>query len=200
MMVSGTAHATLIAADTVERMAQSADDIVLGRVVAVETFIDQDRVATRVQIEPTHRYKSASLDVVEVVSAGGQFGEFATAVAGADYYREGAVVLVFLERREDGAYRSSSMAYSQFYLNYLTLPPDDDGSPESDAPPILTRWTGRIEDPTQGWYAQRTLGGASLAMDRLEGASPDAQEEAIRMVFEFADLDARIRRALNAPR
>lgn len=115
-LVASTASATTVLAGSIEELAESADDLVVGEVLAVEPFIAADgRVFTRVTIAPSQ----ARLDhdgSIELIVPGGRTDDLATRVFGAEMYRTGEQVAVFVEARPDGAFQSVSLAFSKFEI------------------------------------------------------------------------------------
>ena len=99
-----TASATTVLAGSIEELAATADDLVVGEVVSVEPFIaDDGRVFTRVTIAPSQA-RLAHDGTVELIVPGGRTDTLATRVFGAESYHTGEQVAVFVEARSDGAY------------------------------------------------------------------------------------------------
>lgn len=124
LLVAAPAAATTVLAGSIEELAASADDLVIGEVTSVEPFIAADgRVFTRVTVAPSQA-RLAHDGEVELIVPGGRTDTLATRVFGAESYRTGEQVAVFVEARPDGAFQSVSLAFSKFEL----VPQGDDGA------------------------------------------------------------------------
>ena len=114
--VGATAAATTLVALPLEEIAERADEIVRGEVVAVESMLEDGRVLTRVSIRPSECYVGTGPEpeTIEVVVLGGRTPTLATVVHGTASYTVGEEVVVFLHRSDSGSYTSYAMAFSKF--------------------------------------------------------------------------------------
>lgn len=110
------AAATTILGASLDQLARTADEIVVGRVVSIQPVVDAGRVWTRVTIAPEQCYVGEPRPVIEIVVPGGRTDTLATWVPGADEYETGERVLVFLELRPDGRFVSPALSFSKFSL------------------------------------------------------------------------------------
>ena len=112
------ASATTIVAMPLEEIATRADEIVRGEVISVEAEEQGGRVITRVLIRPSECFvgDGPEPETVEVIVLGGRTETVATIVHGAESYRVGEEVVVFLSETPSGTYTSWAMSFSKFSL------------------------------------------------------------------------------------
>lgn len=117
LLVSGSAHATLIEAFGVDELTARADRIIEGRVVEVQGRFEGRLIVSTVRVATERCYKGACADhVVEVVVPGGVAGDFVAEVAGAARFEVGERVVLFLATSR-GLLRPVGMGQGKFRVH-----------------------------------------------------------------------------------
>jgi hypothetical protein len=122
------ARATVLAEVPLDRMAHEADAIVLGQVTGrgVRAVVRDNEVSpfTVSTVHVRQWLKGRGGDTVQVYEKGGRLPDRSVVVTGTPQYRPGQHVLVFLEQRPAGQFRTYGMAMGRFALR-----PAVDGGP-----------------------------------------------------------------------
>lgn len=122
LIVSASAHATVMVEVPLEEMIQQADAIVYGRVVRsdVRVAIDDGQMVpqTYTTIEVTEWLGGEGGETVQLRELGGTYDGITHEVVGVPTYAVGDEVIVFLERREGPRYdlRTFAMAQGKFVV------------------------------------------------------------------------------------
>ncbi|MCB9519569.1 MAG: hypothetical protein H6698_04820 [Myxococcales bacterium] len=110
---AASVSAMTVLALPIEDLAAQADAVVLGTVEATFAVERGGRVVTKTTIAVERWIGGDGPAQIEVLTAGGRFGERAVRVAGTESYVAGEEVLVFLDAIPDG-YVSMGGAYTKF--------------------------------------------------------------------------------------
>lgn len=124
---SGWACAALLAAASaasasqairldVERLTTAADQIVVGKVVRVQSRWTSDRklIVTEVEVVVAERFKGSPTDTVTILQPGGVVEGIGQKVAGMPRFRRGDEVVVFLEDQGGQRFAVTGMAQGKF--------------------------------------------------------------------------------------
>src|SRR5947207_14914 len=109
LMLALAALATPLRATTVQKMelpelVSIADNIVQGRVEAVESRYEQNRIYTYVSVNVDEPIKGARRQTVLLRQLGGRVGDRMLWVAGMPQYKTADQVILFLKTRQDGTF------------------------------------------------------------------------------------------------
>jgi hypothetical protein len=119
-LLATSAFATVIVEESLDDMARRVPVIVRGRVMrSIASWDDAHRgIYTWTEVTVSERIKGRPADVVLIKSLGGEVGPIGQMVAGADTFREGEDVVLFLEPapNDRGSYLVSGLSSGKILI------------------------------------------------------------------------------------
>ena len=127
LLATGAAHASTMVALSVEELAQRSDQVVKGRVVALEPRASEDgkRISTVVTLQIDEVWKGAPAQDVRILALGGTMDGISQVVTGAAAFQDGEEVVVFLRRLRSAEPLSEVVGMAQ---GKLSVERDDAGN------------------------------------------------------------------------
>jgi hypothetical protein len=107
LAIAAPAGATTVQKLSFERLVDEADVIIHGRVEDIKAHEAPDRgsVSTLVNVAVIDQFKGTKRSSVTIEQPGGTIGTVAQSTPGSPEFSPGESVIVFLERKRNGAYR-----------------------------------------------------------------------------------------------
>ncbi len=170
VLLAGSAAATVVVAQTIEQLAQSATLVIRGRVGQVQSrFTEGERgVVTEAEVRVEEALKGAAPTTVVVRQPGGVVGRIGQHVAGTARFHEGEEVVLFLDpvRGERQTFHPLAMALGKVSLQ---------ASPAGDRRAVrhlrgLAQYGGAAQAPIRA-LNDEDLGAADAFLARVRKAT-----------------------------
>lgn len=114
--VAPASHATTVLYQSIEEMSVDAAVVALAEVVESRALHSDGTIVTATTLRVLERWRGDAPDTLIVWTPGGTIGELRAHVAGAEHYKVGERVVVFLEGGRNAPWRALSLAWSVFYV------------------------------------------------------------------------------------
>lgn len=142
---SSQAFATTVVYQSVEDMTARAQAVALVDITTVESKWFQGQIVRHSQVRVVESWSGELPETLTVLTPGGELDGVRVHVSGAEHLEEGKRAVLFLERRGDNLWVTSTLAWSVFHVDGEWVTRDPQGL--KTVQPLARTTTPHIDEP-----------------------------------------------------